>query len=55
MAKAAVGADIKVLANETIAKDTKDLAPLIGQLTGACARPGRDLAEHFDGAFLSRL
>ena len=30
MAKAAVGADIKVLANETIAKDTKDLAPLIG-------------------------
>ena len=32
MAKAAVGADIKVLANETIAKDTKDLAPLIGQL-----------------------
>ena len=32
MAKAAVGADIKVLGNETIAKDTKDLAPLIGQL-----------------------
>lgn len=32
MAKAAVGADIKVLANETIAKDTKDLAPLIGEL-----------------------
>jgi branched-chain amino acid transport system substrate-binding protein len=32
MAKAAVGADIKVLANEAIAKDTKDLAPLLGQL-----------------------
>src|SRR6202000_28498 len=32
MAKAAIGADIKVLANETIAKDTKDLAPLLGQL-----------------------
>jgi branched-chain amino acid transport system substrate-binding protein len=32
MAKAAVGADIKVLGDETIAKDTKDLAPLIGQL-----------------------
>jgi len=32
MAKAAVGADIKVLANETIAKDTKDFAPLLGQL-----------------------
>jgi branched-chain amino acid transport system substrate-binding protein len=32
MAKAALGADIKVLANETIAKDTKDLAPLLGQL-----------------------
>jgi branched-chain amino acid transport system substrate-binding protein len=32
MAKAAVGADIKVLANETIAKDTKDLAQLLGQL-----------------------
>jgi branched-chain amino acid transport system substrate-binding protein len=32
MAKAAVGADIKVLANETIAKDTKDLTPLLGQL-----------------------
>jgi branched-chain amino acid transport system substrate-binding protein len=32
MAKAAVGADIKVLANETIAKDAKDLAPLIGEL-----------------------
>jgi branched-chain amino acid transport system substrate-binding protein len=32
MAKAAVGADIKVLANETIAKDTKDLAPLLGEL-----------------------
>jgi len=32
MAKAAVGADIRILANETIAKDTKDLAPLIGQL-----------------------
>jgi branched-chain amino acid transport system substrate-binding protein len=32
MAKAAVGADIKVLDNETIAKDTKDLAPLLGQL-----------------------
>ena len=34
MAKAAVGADIKVLANETIAKDTKDLAPLLGELKG---------------------
>jgi branched-chain amino acid transport system substrate-binding protein len=32
MGKAAVGADIKVLANETIAKDTKDLAPLLGEL-----------------------
>ena len=32
MAKAAVGADIKVLANETIAKDAKDLAPLLGEL-----------------------
>ena len=32
MAKAAVGADIKVLGNETVAKDTKDLAPLLGQL-----------------------
>ena len=32
MAKAAVGADIKLLASETIAKDTKDLAPLLGQL-----------------------
>jgi branched-chain amino acid transport system substrate-binding protein len=32
MAKAAIGADIKVLANETIAKDTKDLAPLLSQL-----------------------
>jgi ABC-type branched-subunit amino acid transport system substrate-binding protein len=32
MAKAAVGADIKVLTNETIAKDTKDLAPLLGEL-----------------------
>src|SRR5271154_6640311 len=32
MEKAASGADIKVLANETIAKDTKDLAPLLGQL-----------------------
>jgi branched-chain amino acid transport system substrate-binding protein len=32
MAKAALGANIKVLANETIAKDTKELAPLLGQL-----------------------
>jgi branched-chain amino acid transport system substrate-binding protein len=32
MAKAAVGADIRVLANETVAKDTKDLTPLLGQL-----------------------
>jgi branched-chain amino acid transport system substrate-binding protein len=32
MEKAATGADIKVLTNETIAKDTKDLAPLLGQL-----------------------
>ena len=32
MAKAAVGADIRVLANETIAKDAKDLAPLLGEL-----------------------
>jgi branched-chain amino acid transport system substrate-binding protein len=32
MAKAAVGADIKVLASETIAKDTKELTPLLGQL-----------------------
>jgi branched-chain amino acid transport system substrate-binding protein len=32
MEKAAVGADIKVLTNETIAKDTKDLAPLLSEL-----------------------
>jgi branched-chain amino acid transport system substrate-binding protein len=32
MEKAATGADIKVLTNETIAKDTKDLATLLGQL-----------------------
>ena len=32
MEKAAVGADIKVLTNETIAQDTKNLAPLLGQL-----------------------
>ena len=32
MEKAATGADIKVLTNETIAKDTKDLAPLLGEL-----------------------
>jgi branched-chain amino acid transport system substrate-binding protein len=32
MAKAALGADIKVLANETIAKDTKELAPLLNEL-----------------------
>jgi branched-chain amino acid transport system substrate-binding protein len=32
MEKAAVGADIKVLTNETIAKDTKDLAPLVSEL-----------------------
>jgi branched-chain amino acid transport system substrate-binding protein len=31
MEKAATGADIKVLTNETIAKETKDLAPLLGQ------------------------
>lgn len=31
MEKAATGADIKVLANETVPKDTKDLAPLLGQ------------------------
>jgi branched-chain amino acid transport system substrate-binding protein len=30
--KAAVGTDIKVLTNETIAKDTKDLAPLLSEL-----------------------
>jgi ABC-type branched-subunit amino acid transport system substrate-binding protein len=32
MEKAATAADIKVLANDTIAKDTKDLAPLLGRL-----------------------
>ena len=32
MEKAATAADIKVLTNETIAKDTKDLAPLLGGL-----------------------
>jgi branched-chain amino acid transport system substrate-binding protein len=32
MEKAATGADIKVLTNETIPKDTKDLTPLLGQL-----------------------
>src|SRR5580698_10310748 len=32
MEKAATGADIKVLTNETIHKDTKDLAPLLGEL-----------------------
>jgi branched-chain amino acid transport system substrate-binding protein len=32
MEKAAVGADIKVLTNETIAKDTKDLAPMLSEL-----------------------
>src|SRR5580698_1272627 len=32
MQKAAVGADIKVLTNETIAKDTKDLGPLLSEL-----------------------
>ncbi len=32
MEKAAAGADIKVLTNETIPKDTKDLAPLLGEL-----------------------
>src|SRR5580693_1852997 len=32
MEKAAVGADIKVLTNETIAKDTKDLGPLLSEL-----------------------
>ena len=32
MEKAATGADIKVLTNETIPKDTKDLAPLLGEL-----------------------
>jgi branched-chain amino acid transport system substrate-binding protein len=32
MEKAAVGADIKVLTNETIAKDTKDLAPMLTEL-----------------------
>jgi hypothetical protein len=31
MAKVALGDDITVLANETVAKDTKDLAPLLGQ------------------------
>jgi branched-chain amino acid transport system substrate-binding protein len=30
--KAAVGTDIRVLTNETIAKDTKDLAPLLSEL-----------------------
>ena len=35
MEKAATAADIKVLANETIAKDTKDLAPLLGRFKGA--------------------
>jgi len=32
MEKAAVGADIKVLTNETIPKDTKDFTPLLGEL-----------------------
>jgi branched-chain amino acid transport system substrate-binding protein len=32
MENAAVGADIKVLTNETIAKDTKDLGPLLSEL-----------------------
>jgi branched-chain amino acid transport system substrate-binding protein len=32
MEKAAVGADIKVLTNERIAKDTKDLGPLLSEL-----------------------
>jgi branched-chain amino acid transport system substrate-binding protein len=32
MEKAAAGADIKVLTNETIPKDTKDLTPLLGEL-----------------------
>lgn len=32
MEKAAAGAGVKVLTNETIAKDTKDLAPLLGEL-----------------------
>jgi len=32
MEKAAVGADIEVLTNETIAKDTKDLGPLLSEL-----------------------
>jgi branched-chain amino acid transport system substrate-binding protein len=32
MEKAAVGADIKVLTNETIAKDTKDLGALLSEL-----------------------
>jgi branched-chain amino acid transport system substrate-binding protein len=32
MEKAAAGADIKVVGNQTIAKDTKDLAPLLEQL-----------------------
>lgn len=32
MEKAAVGADIKVLTNETIAKDMKDLGPLLSEL-----------------------
>ena len=32
MEKAAVRADIKVLTNETIPKDTKDLTPLLGEL-----------------------
>ena len=34
MEKAAGGADIKVFTNETIAKDTKDLAPLLSELKG---------------------
>ena len=55
MAKAAVGADIKVLANETIAKDTKDLAPLLGQLKALAPDQVVTLLSSFHGAFLSRL
>ena len=55
MAKAAVGADIKVLDNETIAKDAKDLAPLIGQLKALGPDQVVTGAEQFDSAVLSRL
>ena len=55
MEKAANEANIKVLGNETIAKDTKDLRAVARRSEGAFARPGRDDIEHFDSPFLSRL